>query len=87
VNRRGSNRQDEDDAWELAVLSRVLVLHPERLSAEELRREMLADGREFARLDAHGRAVRELIAAGLLRRDGDSVVATRAAVRFAALHR
>jgi hypothetical protein len=76
-----------DEAWQLAVLSRVLVLHPERLSAGELRREMLAGEQEFARVDAHDRAVRDLVAAGLLRRDGDSVVPTRAAVRFAALQR
>jgi hypothetical protein len=75
-----------DEAWQLAVLSRLLLLQPERLSAAELRREMLAGEQDFAQIDAHDRAVRELVAAGLLRHDGDSVVPTRAAVRFAALH-
>jgi hypothetical protein len=46
-----------DEARLLAVLSRVLILHPERL-----------------------------IAAGLLRPDGDSIVPTRAASYFYALH-
>lgn len=76
-----------DEAWQLAVLTRVLVLDPERLSGAELRLEMLAGEREFSRIDAHERAVRDLVAAGLLRHDGDSIVATRAARRFAALHR
>jgi hypothetical protein len=75
-----------DESWQLAVLSRVLGLHPERLSAEELRREMLGDRRDFAQADAHDRAVRDLSAAGLLRRDGDSIVPTRAALCFYALH-
>jgi hypothetical protein len=76
-----------DEAWQLAVLTRVLVLEPERLSDVELRREMLAGERAFARIDAYERAVRELVASGLLRHDGDSIVATRAARRYAELHR
>jgi hypothetical protein len=75
-----------DEAWQLAVLSLVLVLHPAHLSAEELRREMLADREDFAHTDAHDRTVRDLIASGLLRRHGDSVIPTRAAVRYRALH-
>jgi hypothetical protein len=76
----------EDAIWQLAVLSRILRLHPERLSAAELEREMLAGERGFAQLDACTRAVRDLVAAGLLRHDGDSVIATRAATHFALLH-
>jgi hypothetical protein len=75
-----------DEAWQLAVLSRVLLLHPERLSATELRREMLAGEQDFERIDAHDRAVRDLIGAGLLRRDGDSIVATHAAMYFNSLN-
>ena len=75
-----------DEAWQLAVLTRVLALHPERLSADELRRETLSGRREVAVVDAHDRAVDDLVAAGLLRRDGDSVIATRAAMHFARLH-
>jgi len=62
-----------DEAWQLTALSLVLVLHPEHLSGDELRREMLTGRQDFARVDAHDRSVRDLVACGLLRRDGDSV--------------
>jgi hypothetical protein len=81
-----ASRELPDEACQLGVLSHVLILHPERLSADELRREMLAGTQDFSQIDAHDRAVRDLIAVGLLRRDGDSVVATRAALYFDALH-
>jgi hypothetical protein len=71
-----------DEGWQVAVLLVVLVLHPALLSAEELRREVLADGQSFSEVDSHDRAVHDLIAVGLLRREGDSLVATRAAVHF-----
>ena len=71
-----------DEGWQVAVLLVVLVLHPALLSAEELRREVLADRQSFSEVDSHDRAVHDLIAAGLLRREGDSIVATRAAVHF-----
>jgi hypothetical protein len=74
-----------DRAWQSAVLTCVLCFHPERLSATELRREMLADDQDFEQTDSHDRAVRDLIAAGLLRRDGDSIVATHAAMCFDAM--
>jgi hypothetical protein len=75
-----------DEAVQLAVMSRVLLLHPERLSATELRRMMLAGEQDFERSDDHDRAVSDLIGAGLLRRDGDSVVATHAAMYFHSLN-
>lgn len=63
----------------------VLELHPTRLSADELRREILLGRVDFAARDAVDRAVRDLVAVGLLRHDGDSVVPTRAALCFDAL--
>lgn len=75
-----------DEDQQIAVLLHVLIEYPANLSAEELRRELLADDQDFARTDAHDRAVRDLIAAGLLRRNGDSVSPTRAAVHFYNLH-
>lgn len=75
-----------DEARQLAVLSCVLLLHPQRLTKTELRRQMFVDDREFAQVDSYDRAVRDLVAVGLLRHDGDSVVATRAATYFASLH-
>jgi hypothetical protein len=75
-----------DESWQTSVLSLVLLMHPAFWSAEELRREMLADGQSFSEVDAHDRAVRDLIAAGLLRREGNSILATRAAMHFYMLH-
>jgi hypothetical protein len=75
-----------DESWQIAVLSRVLALHPERLSDEELRREMVSNDADFSQTDAYDRAVRDLTAAGLVRRDGSSVIPTRAAVHFYMLH-
>jgi hypothetical protein len=63
----------------------VLSFHPERLSATELRREMLAGDQDFEQVDAYDRAVRDLIGAGVLRRDGDSIVVTHTAMSFEAL--
>jgi hypothetical protein len=54
-----------DASWQFGVLHRVLVLFPERLSPDELRLEILADRQSFSRVDAHERAVSDLIAAGL----------------------
>jgi uncharacterized protein YbjT (DUF2867 family) len=74
-----------DEEWQLGVLSCVLVLHPDRLSAAELRRQIFVDDQDFSQTDAFDRAVRDLVAVGLLRHDGDSVIATRAASYFARL--
>jgi hypothetical protein len=74
-----------DEAFEAAVLSHLLVLHPTRLSMCELLREMCPASDDFGERDGCERAARDLIAVGLLRRDGDSIVPTRAALRFDAL--
>jgi hypothetical protein len=74
-----------DEEWQLAVLSCVLVLHPERLSVAELRRQIFVDDQDFSQTDAFELAVRDLVAVGLLRHDGDSVIATRAASYFSRL--
>jgi hypothetical protein len=71
-----------DGAWQLAVLLYVMELHPDRLSPEELPLAMTAGGEDA---DDYDRAVVALISFGLLRRDGDSIVPTYAALRFAAL--
>jgi hypothetical protein len=60
--------------------------HPALLTGEELCRELLVDRQDFSQTDAHDRAVRDLIAAGLLRREGDSIIPTRAAVHFYKVH-
>lgn len=68
---------EEDAALESAILQQVLALHPATVTPEELARELREeDG------DAMERAVRDLVAAGLLHRSEALVLPTRAALRF-----
>ncbi len=76
---------DEDEREEAAVLRRVLEIHPETLTQDELIRELTGGGsKTFSEADAVQRAVRDLAAAGLLHRpgEGETVRPTRAAVRL-----
>jgi Cft2 family RNA processing exonuclease len=73
---------EEDAATESAVLSQVLALHPVTLTVDELVRELGAGSGEFTHRDDVERAVRDLVAAGLLHRNGSLVLPTRAALRF-----
>jgi exopolyphosphatase/pppGpp-phosphohydrolase len=68
---------EEDAALESAVLQQVLVLHPAAITLEELVRELREED-----CDAMERAVRDLVAAGLLHRSESLVLPTRAALRF-----
>jgi hypothetical protein len=72
----------EDASIEAAVLRQLLALHPIQLTFAELVREMTGEANDFARKDAVERAVRELAAAGLVHRNGDVVLPSRAALRF-----
>lgn len=72
----------EDDRDQRAVLIHVLEADPPLLTLADLIRELAASDEEFAEQDRIERAVRELIAVGLLHRSGDLVLPTRAAVRF-----
>jgi hypothetical protein len=65
----------EDAAAQRAVLSLVLHEHPALLAASEVEREIGAG-------DAVERAVCDLTGAGLLRREGATVLPTRAALHF-----
>lgn len=67
---------------EAAVLRQVLALHPVQVTFEELLRDLAGESEDFALRDAVERAVRELAAAGLLHRNHDFVVPSRAALRF-----
>lgn len=73
-NRSPSTERD-DMRVQRAVLSLVLCEHPILLAEGEIEREM-GDG------DAVERAVRDLIGVGLLRREGATVLPTRAALHF-----
>ena len=65
----------EDAAAQRAVLSLVIDEYPTLLTPDDLAMEIEGE-------DAVGRAVRDLTAIGLLRREGESVLATRAALHF-----
>jgi hypothetical protein len=64
------------------VLRHVLFIYPEVLTQEELIREMTggASSPVFAERDRIERAVRDLIAGGLLHEDARLILPTRAAV-------
>lgn len=76
-----SSNREHDRRYRQAVLTLILAEHPCQLSAEELGRELEPDGR-FAEIDAVSRAVDFLVGSGLLRREGASVLPTRAALAF-----
>lgn len=75
----------EDAATESAVLLQVLHLHPTQVTVAELVRDVGGEGGGFAERDAVERAVRELVAAGLLHRREEFALPTRAALRFSQL--
>jgi hypothetical protein len=65
----------QDERVQSAVLGLVLYEHPIQLTSEDLRREVGDD-------DATDRAIGELVAVGLLRRERESILPTRAALHF-----
>jgi hypothetical protein len=73
----GQTNDARDRCHEAALLSRVLWLHPTHLTERELLLSLFAEGPE---VDAYGRAVRDLVSVGLLRRQGESILPTLAAI-------
>lgn len=73
---------EEDAAFEAAVLQRLLDLYPGQITVEELVRELAGGEGDFSQRDAIERAVQDLCAVDLLRRSGELVFPSRAAVRF-----
>jgi hypothetical protein len=71
---------DADDAMEQAVLASLLSEHPAQLTMLDLHRER-SDPDDPVERDAVDRAVRRLVAAGLVHRHGAFVIPTRAALR------
>lgn len=71
---------EQDAQAQDAVLGVVLDQHPAALTGDEIAHEF-GDG-EGDRIE---RAIRDLAAAGLLRREGESVLPTRAALHFDSL--
>lgn len=76
------NPAAEDRAIEAAVLRQLLSLYPVQLTVKELTREIAGEEGDFATKDAVGRAVRELNAAGLVHRNGEVILPSRAALRL-----
>lgn len=64
------------------VLRHFLGLYPAPLSIDEVVRELTDDSTDFDAEEAVEAAVRELLAAGLLRRHGELLLPTRAAVLY-----
>ena len=74
-------RPDDTDV-EATVLRQLLLFHPTQVTVEELIRDVAVDAEEFAERDAIERAVRDLARAGLLHRNGEFAIPSRAALRF-----
>jgi hypothetical protein len=72
----------EDAKLEAAVMQQLLALHPAQLSFAELAREISGGSTDFAATDPVDRAVHRLGAAGLVNRNGDMVLPSRAALRL-----
>jgi hypothetical protein len=69
-----------------AVFRRVLDLHPAHLNERELALDLV--GATLApKCETYGVAIEALVADGLLRREGDSIHPTRAALRAEAVER
>ena len=75
----------QDRKTERAVLVLLLDEHPIRLTMDELILVLHADPERGDPKDAAKRAVRELVGAGLIHREGRFLSPSRAALYFAAL--
>lgn len=78
---------EEDVRDQSQVLREILVLYPETTTFDELVRRLTIASKEFSEHDRIQRAVRDLVAGGLLHlRADDLVLPTRAAVNFQILY-
>lgn len=82
---RASTTAQQDYRDQARVLREILFIYPESLTLAELTRELTIDSTDFQERDRIERAVRDLIAGGLLHLVGDLVLPTRAAVNFQTL--
>jgi len=86
ANEENLTNKGEDTRVEAALIQRVLDLHPTRVTADELVRDLAGEDADFGARDEIARAIRELTGAGLLHRGDDGFVTpTRAAVHFGEL--
>jgi hypothetical protein len=82
-----SSPASQDRSTESAVLGLLLTEHPIQLTMPELALVLHCDIDLFEPKDAAERAVRELVGAGLIHRQGKFLVPTRAALYFDSLER
>ena len=75
----------ETDLIASAVLEVVFDDYPAHMSIEEIIRAVATDPSRFGDRDDVSNAIRDLVRAGLLHRNGEFVFPTRAAVRAAEL--
>lgn len=80
-----SSPAGEDTRTESAVLALLIEEHPIHLTMDELALVLHADPGRVDPEDAAHRAVRELVGAGLIHRDGPFLLPSRAALYFDAL--
>jgi hypothetical protein len=80
--RSGEPRMHEHDILQSAVLTILLDAHPAHRSEDELVRELAPTTKDVSQRDAVENAIRELVGAGLVHRNGSFVFAAHAAVRF-----
>jgi predicted transcriptional regulator len=80
-----SRQAGNDEQVESAVLRQLLLLHPAQVTVEELITDVAADPEEFAERDSVERAVRDLARAGLVHRNGEFAIPSRAALHFSEL--
>jgi hypothetical protein len=80
----GETNDARDRRHEAAVLALVLRLHPTHLTERELLLSVLAEGPE---VDAYERAICDLVSYGLLRREGESILPTLAAIEAGEIRR
>jgi hypothetical protein len=73
----GQTNDARDRRYEAAVLARVVWLHPTHLTERELLLSLFVEGEE---VDAYERAIHDLASYGLLRREGESILPTLAAI-------
>ncbi len=85
ASRDPSSPAGADKRTERAILALLLDEHPARLTMEELVLVLHAGPERADPEDAGGRAVRELVGAGLMYREGRFLSPSRAALYFAAL--
>jgi hypothetical protein len=78
---------DDDRSTESAILVLLLTEHPTRLTVDELGLVLHGDIDLFEPKDAARRAIRELVGAGLVHREGKFLSPTRAALYFDCLGR